>query len=131
MAKYVYPAVFTKYDDGYSVEFPDVPGCYSCGDTLADAMTMASDALALMLFQNEHDGKAIPEPSKINEIFTDTKSFLSYVCCDTLGYQKKYNNKAVKKTLTIPEWLNEAAVAANLNFSQILQNALKKELEID
>lgn len=131
MAKYVFPAAFSKDGNMYSVEFPDIPGCYTCGESLTEAIEMASDALALMLYQYEKEGKEIPLPSPINEFVTDTNVFLSYVTCDTIGYQKKFNNSAVKKTLTIPEWLNEAATAAGLNFSKVLQDALKKELNIE
>ena len=115
MSKYVYPAIFTSEPDGgYSVYFPDLEGCYTCGDTLADALFMAEDALALILYGYEKDQRPIPQPSKMSGIKVTADSFLSMVACDTLEYRKRFNNKAVKKTLTIPEWLNEAAVAMNI-----------------
>ena len=120
MSKYVYPAIFTSEPDGgYSVYFPDLEGCYTCGDTLADALFMAED---------EKDQRPIPQPSKMSDIKVTADSFLSMVACDTLEYRKRFNNKAVKKTLTIPEWLNEAAVAMNINFSQVLQDALLQRI---
>ncbi len=129
MSKYVYPAIFTpEQDGGYSVFFPDLEGCYTCGDTLADALFMAEDALALVLYGYEKDQRPIPRPSKMPEIAVTADSFLSMVACDTLEYRKRFNNKAVKKTLTIPEWLNEAAVAMNINFSQVLQDALLQRI---
>ena len=129
MAHYVYPAVFKREDSGlYAVEFPDIPGCFTSGDDLDDAMLMAEDALAFMLYGYEKEKKEIPKPSKLTDIENDGKSFVNYIRCDTLWYRKKNSGTAVKKTLTIPEWLNEAAVEANLNFSQILQDALKTKL---
>ena len=129
MSKYVYPAIFTaEQDGGYSVCFPDLEGCYTCGDTLADALFMAEDALALILYGYEKDQRTIPLPSKMSEIKVTADSFLSMVACDTLEYCKRFNNKAVKKTLTIPEWLNEAAISMNINFSQVLQDALLQRI---
>lgn len=129
MTKYAYPAIFTPEDDGgFSVSFPDLEGCHTCGDDMADALTMAEDALALVLYGYEKDGRPIPSPSDEKNISLSEKEFVNFVACDTLEYRKMYNNKAVKKTLTIPEWLNEAAMAMNLNFSQILQEALLSKI---
>lgn len=131
MSKYVYPAIFTKEDNGsFSVEFPDIEGCFTCGDDLLDAIEMAEDALALMLYHYEQENRNIPSPSETIELFDEGTQFVNYIACDTIDYQKRYNNKAIKKTLTIPEWLNEAAMRKGLNFSAILQNALKRELGV-
>lgn len=130
MAKYVYPAIFTPEDGSYSVTFPDLEGCYTCGDTLEDAMYMANDVLAFTLYGYEKAGRTVPEPSSCKDLTTSGEEFASLVMCDTLEYQKMNNNKAVKKTLSIPEWLNEAATEANINFSQVLQNALKEQLNL-
>ena len=110
--------------------FPDLEGCYTCGDNLADSLEMAQDALAIVLYGYEKDGLAIPEPSKRSNIPLQDNEFINYVSCDTMFYRKKYNNKAVKKTLSIPEWLNEEATAVGINFSQVLQDALKQQLHI-
>lgn len=129
MAKYVYPAIFTPEEDGgFSVDFPDLEGCYTCGDTLEDAIAMAEDALALILYGYENDSRKIPVPSPISAIHTEHGEFINYILCDTLAYRKMYSNKAVKKTLTIPEWLNESAIANGLNFSQVLQEALMQKV---
>ena len=128
--KYAYPAVFTDEGGVYSVEFPDVAGCATFGDTLPEAAEMAKDALCLMLYSLEEDGRAIPAASDIRSIQAEGNAFISIVCCDTLEYRKLYNNKAVKKTLTIPTWLNTLAEKNEINFSTVLQNALKKELNI-
>ena len=128
--KYAYPAIFTKEDNGYSVIFPDIDGCATCGDTLPEAMEMAADSLCLMLYDHEEDGDEIPSPSDIRSISVDENSIVSLVCCDTVEYRKLYDNKAVKKTLTIPNWLNTIAERSGVNFSTVLQNALKQQLNI-
>lgn len=120
--KYSYPAIFTPEDGGYSVVFPDLEGCYTCGDDMTDAIYMAEDVLALTLYSYERDKKEIPIPS--HSLPLKDGEFINYIACDTLEYQKRFNNKAVKKTLSIPEWLNEAALSMNINFSQVLQDAL-------
>lgn len=129
--KYVYPAIFTPEDNGaFSVVFPDLEGCYTCGDNLQDALYMAEDVLAFTLYGYEKEKKEIPAPSVAKNLTIDENEFTNYIACDTIGYQKRNNNKAVKKTLSIPEWLNEAAIAAGINFSQVLQDSLKKELNL-
>lgn len=130
MAKYAYPAIFTKDDDGYSIVFPDIEGCYTCGDSIEDGMEMAEDVLALTLYHFEQNKRTIPVPSAVNSLTLSGDSFATYVFCDTLVYQKMNNNRAIKKTLSIPEWLNEAAMSAGINFSQVLQDALKAQLNL-
>lgn len=131
MAKYAYPAVFTPEDDGgFSIRFPDLEGCYTCGDDMVDALTMAEDILALVLYGYEKDGREIPQPSSESSISLLANEFINFIACDTLEYRKMHNNRAVKKTLTIPEWLNEAAMAMDLNFSQVLQEALISKIRI-
>ncbi len=131
MSRYAYPAVFTpEKEGGYSITFPDLEGCYTCGDNLPDSLMMAEDALALVLYGYEADGRAIPSPSTAANIPLADGEFVNFIACDTLTYRKMYNNKAVKKTLTIPEWLNEAASEAGVNFSQVLQDALKARLNL-
>lgn len=130
MKKYVYPAVFTQEDNGmYSVEFRDLESCYTCGDDINDAVLNAQDVLSMVLYRYEREGKAIPEPSNMLDIKFDDKSFVSYIVGDIETYRRMHNNKAVKKTLTIPEWMNEAAIAQNINFSQVLQDALTEIIE--
>lgn len=128
--KYVYPAIFTKEETGYSVSFPDIEGCVTCGDDLVDAMDMAQDALNLMLWDIEEDGDPVNAPSAIESLSLEPGQFASLVCADTDEYRRKMDNRAVKKTLTIPSWLNSQAERANINFSQLLQSALKQELHI-
>ena len=130
MAKYAYPAIFTPEEKGFSIVFPDLEGCYTCGDSLEEGLEMARDVLALVLYGYEKDGRTIPKPSKINALSVEKDEFVSYVACDTMAYRKMYNNKAVKKTLTLPEWMNEEAMLADINFSQVLQEALMQKLNM-
>lgn len=131
MAKYIYPAIFTPEDEGgYSVVYPDLKGCYTCGDTLEDGLEMAADALALMLVNLEDESKEIPIPTYIKALDLKDNKFATLVSADTEVYRKTLNNMAVKKTLSIPQYLNQAAMAAGINFSQVLQEALKEQLHL-
>lgn len=130
MAKYAYPAIFTKENAGYSITFPDFPSCYTAAETVEDGIGMAQDALCLTLYDMEEDGLPIPAPSAVKEIATGNDAFVTLVACDTIAYRKFFDNKAVKKTLTIPAWLNTMAEKAEVNFSVTLQNALKQELNL-
>ena len=92
MLKYVYPAVFTLEKDGsYSVEFRDLEGCYTCGDNLEEAIEMAEDVLALVLYEYEADNRAIPEPSERNNIVLSENQFVNFILGDTLEYRKRFN----------------------------------------
>ena len=126
--KYVYPAIFVEDDGKIGVDFPDIMGCHTFGDNLADAMEMAKDALEMMLVSYEDDGQEIPTPSKIKDI--KTKGFISYVLADTNEWRREFDSKAVKKTLSIPSWLNSMAERAAINFSQTLQEALCQKLGV-
>lgn len=128
--KYVYPAIFRKEEDGYFIRFPDLESCYTQGDDLKDGMEMAEDVLALTLYGYEKDARAIPQPRPLDEVQTNAKEFVTLVLCDTMEYRKMYNNRAVKKTLTIPQWLNEEAAQRGINFSQALQEALVEKLQL-
>lgn len=128
--RYIYPAVFEKDDNAYSVSFPDIAGCNTFGGTLQEAFDMAEDALCLMLYDMEENGDAIPNPSDIKSLKLKETQFASLVSCDTVEYRKYFDNKAVKKTLTIPSWLNTMSERAGINFSSALQEALKEALHI-
>ena len=130
MAKYVFPAVFSPEDGGYSISFPDLENCYTSAETLEEGLAMANDVLCLMLYEAEEDKTPIPAPSKIQDIHTTGDAFVTLVSCDTLEYRKYFSNKAVKKTLSIPAWLNTLAEREDINFSAVLQKALKAELHI-
>ncbi len=134
MAKYVYPAIFTPEEDGgYSIRFPDVPNCFTGAGNLESAMEMANDVLCLMLYELEQAGAEIPTASTVAQMQEQAEGneFISLVACDTLAYRRFYDNKAVKKTLSIPSWLNDMAERAGINFSATLQDALKRQLQVN
>ena len=132
MAKYVYPAVFTPEEDGgYSINFPDIEGCFTQGENLADGLAMANDVLCLTLYDLEQAGKPIPAAGAVNDTPHTSDEFVSLIACDTLEYRRFYDNKAVKKTLSIPSWLNDMAERSGINFSGVLQEALKAKLNIE
>ena len=126
--KYVYPAIFTPLEEGYDVYIPDLPHCRTCGDTLAEAIEMAEDASAMWLWDAENKSEAIPTASET--LPHESPQFVSMVVADTEAYRRQIDSRAVKKTLTIPAWLNYQAEAAHVNFSSLLQEALKSHLQI-
>ena len=129
MKKIFYPAVFTKEDNGYWVKFPDLPGCFTEGDSISEAYEMAQEAMGLWL-ETENRTFNYPEASDITGIRTAENEQIVLVEFDPIEYLKRTSSKSVKKTLTIPEWLNTLAEEQNVNFSQLLQNALKENLHV-
>lgn len=134
----VYPACFYKEKEGgYSVIFPDLNHLSTCGETLENALEMAVDCLAGYLYSAKQEGENVPAPSEMSCIDVEKEydeyesAFVNMVAVDVAEYAKKHFEKSVKKTLTIPSWLNEAAVANNVNFSQVLQSALKEQLHLN
>ena len=128
--KYVYPAIFTYDDDGINIEFPDIEGCFSCADTDEEALYMAEDVLGLCLLVLEEDDEKIPEPSNLKDIKIEENQKTSLISVWMPTVRKAINNKPIKKTLTIPQWLDVMAREKDINFSYILQEGLKKELNL-
>lgn len=128
MSKYVYPAIFEPEDGLYNVSFPDLPDCYTCGDDLADAMYMAEDALNGWLARAEEKALEIPTASALPAVDSASGTIATLILADTDAYRRAHSNRAVKKTLTIPAWLNTAAESRNVNFSKVLQEALCDQL---
>jgi predicted RNase H-like HicB family nuclease len=128
MIKLYYPAIFHPEKTGYSVTVPDIDGCFSEGDTLEEAIEMTCDAIGLCL---EECGENYPVPSNPADIKTEPGDFVSLVPFDLLQYRRKHDTRAVKKTLTIPSWLNVIAEENHINFSSVLQTALKEQLHIN
>lgn len=123
-----YPAVFTFEDNQYWVEFIDLKGCFSSGTTLPEAMEKSKEAMGLFL----EDLIEFPNcTTDIKNIKLKDNQIISFVSVDLAEHRNKYSNKSVKKTLSIPAWLNTLAEKENVNFSQILQKALKDYLKID
>ena len=132
MAKYVFPAIFTPEEGGYTIVFPDVKNCFTEGNNLTEAMENANDILCMMLYDLERASKELPVASSVASIQATISGdeFVTLISCDTIEYRKFHHNRAVKKTLSIPSWLNEMAEKAGINFSATLQDALKKQLNI-
>lgn len=128
MNKLFYPAIFHKEDGGFWVSFPDFPECFTEGENMEEAYEMAFEALGLAITSRQKEGDTIPTPSPIDAINTED-GFLTIVNFDLMEYLKKHSSKAVKKTLSIPEWLNEEALNLGLNFSQVLQEALMQKIK--
>ena len=122
--KVIYPAIFHSEAGGFWVEFPDLPGCSMQGDTEAETYANAVEAMELFL-QDDYTVDTLPKASAANKIKTDKRSFVSFVCGEF-----KVNEKAIKKTLTIPAWLNIQAEKAGVNFSKTLQDALCEKLNL-
>lgn len=128
--KLFYPALFHIAEEGgFWVSFPDLPECLSQGEDMNQAYEMAADALGLCLTARESSGEALPIPSSPDKIISVPDAFLVIVEFDLLAYKKRTGSRAVKKTLTIPEWLNEEAVSRGINFSQVLQEALIDKIQ--
>jgi predicted RNase H-like HicB family nuclease len=121
-----YPAIFYPWDDGpgFTVEVPDLPGCVSEGDSLAEAILMGTDAASGWVLTELEDGKPAPQASPVEAIRPNAGGFVSVLVLDMDVYAEKYGNKAVRKDLTIPAWLNTFAEARHINFSRVLQDSL-------
>ena len=128
--RYVFPAVFYYAEDGISIEFPDLPGCLPCADTTDEAVKNAKEALGVHLYGMEKDGEEIPEASDIKNIKVEDGGILMLVEVFMSLVRDRINNKYVKKTLTIPYWLNAEAENQGVNFSGVLQGALKEYLHL-
>jgi len=126
--KLIYPAIFHHEDDSYWVEFPDLPGCQTYADTVQDALLSAQEALAGYCLVLLEDKKPLPCASNIAAIDIPSGCFPSLVDTDISHYLNR--ERAVKKTLTIPAWLNDMAVERNIKFSETLQDALVAKLEL-
>lgn len=128
---YIFPAVFDVSDDGISIEFPNLPGCLPCADTIEDAVKNAKEALMLHIFGMEEDNEEIPSPTPFTQIKYENNQILMLVEAYMPPFREKQKNKFVKKTLTIPSWLNDKAIENNINFSAVLREALENRLDIN
>lgn len=128
---YVYPAVFEYDDDGISISFPDLPGCLSCAQTDEEALYMAKDVLRGWLLVSEECGDDIAEPTPLQDIAIEKNQHCILVEANLAPHREPFENRAVKKTLTVPAWLNKMAERENINFSQVLQSALKEQLHLE
>ena len=128
---YIYPAIFYPEDNGqFSVIFPDLNDLATYGDNLADAFAMAQEACWQYLFTSLRDGDPLPKASNISNVEKDDDTaFVNLVCVNLDEYARAYDDKAIKKTLTIPACLNSACENAGINYSKVLKDALIAKLQ--
>ena len=138
---YVYPAIFYEEEGKISVLFPDLGNLATFGDNVADAMRMAQDACGLYLFTALRDGETLPVPSSLKDIHPAAilkdieiesavnNAFVNMVLVDMTEYARQHSDKAVKKTLSIPMWLNTLCEEKSINFSKVLQDALLTKVQ--
>ena len=125
---YAFPAFFYFDEDGISIEFPDLPGCLPCAQTQEEAFHNAKEALGLHLYGMERDHDTIPEPTPVNRLSPEDGGIVVMVEVFMPAVRERMNNKSVNRTVTLPAWLNAAAQERNINFSQVLQDALKSQI---
>jgi predicted RNase H-like HicB family nuclease len=129
--QYIFPAIFEENDgDGYTVTFPDCPGCITEGDTEQDAFANATEALELHLWGMERDRDDIPVPSPIRTVTTHTGQVVVLIRANMRLMRRNMRERAVRKMVTLPRWLNDAAEDAGVNYSQVLQDGLKDLLRL-
>lgn len=129
MNKLFYPAIFHREEKGFWVTFPDFPECFTEGDNMEMAYEMSVDALGLAITSRKEEGQIIPKATQVDKLNVE-EGVAVVIEFDILEYYRKHNSKAVKKTLSIPEWMNEEAIAMGINFSQVLQEALMLKLGV-
>lgn len=138
----VYPAIFFHEKNGhYSVVFPDLNHLATCGDDIQEATEMAVDCLAGYIHSEKLDGNEIPPPTPVDKVdihsedddddeYAENDRFISLISVDVEEYARTHFEKAVRKSLTIPKWLNDMAISRKINFSKVLQRALMREMNI-
>lgn len=134
--KNIYPVIFTQTEDAVLVDVPDMD-ILTEGKDLISAVDMARDAIGLKGITIQDDGEEIPIPSRMEAINPKTGTFaeegesiLSLVDVDFTAYRRKMDHKTVRRNVTLPNWLNQEAEAANLNVSKVLQDALMQTLDV-
>lgn len=129
---YMYPAIFTADADGYAVEFPDLPGCATCADTEEEALKFAREVLSWHLWDRERSGEPIPEPTSVKRLTEGlgTNEYIAVVDVFMPTYRYAKENKATKVTTTIPLWMKTEADHLNLNYSDLLKEAIREKLGV-
>lgn len=128
--KYIYPAIITQEEDGVLAYFPDIEGTNTDGATIEEALNNAEDVLNLMLMTMEDESMEIKKPTAISDLEVPTGATVSLVRADTLAYRRKVDTKAVRKSVSVPAWMDSLVKKNNLNLSNLLQNAIRKELNL-
>lgn len=125
MAEYVYPAIFHPNDDGsYTITYPDLPGCISEGKSLGNAVYMAQTALTQWIEYLTDKKESIPSASDLKSIDLSPEEFVSLIRADVK------DGRAVKRTVSIPKWMDDKVTETGLSLSRVLQDALKERLNV-
>ena len=128
---YVYPVVFTPLDEGgYCVYAPDLKGCITECNNLAEGIVKIRDGLCGMLYMLERDKQPIPEPTDISRVEHEFNDVVTLVDAPLEEYRRRVGSRAVRRTISIPEWMDELAVNSNISLSQITQDALREKLNV-
>lgn len=127
----IYPACFYPFEDGkgYTVDFPDLPGCVTEGKTLAEAIEMAVDAASGWVLSSLEEGESIPAATDYKEVRLESDGIVNLIVLDIDAYSEKHSNKSVITNVTIPAWLKSAGEANHINFSKVLQDALLSKIQ--
>lgn len=125
MAEYVYPALFHPNEDGsFTITYPDLPGCITEGKSLENAMYMAQSALTQWLEYAADNKQVVPSASHLQDIRTSSNEFVNLIRADIK------DGRAVKRTVSIPKWMDDKVSESGLSLSRVLQDALKARLNI-
>lgn len=127
-----YVAIFTYNEDGICIDFPDLPGCCPCADKDNTEMALknAKEALGLHIWGMEQDNEILPESTPITKLKLKSNQIPILIDVFMPSVRERMNNRSVNRTVTLPAWLNAAALERNINFSQVLQDALKQQLHL-
>lgn len=128
--RYIFPAILNYADDGITVSFPDLPGCLTCAQDTDTALSRAKEAMGLYLFDSEQSNEEIPAPSDVHELSLENGDIPVLIDVYMPAIRARVKKTTMKKTLTIPVWLNAKAEEAGVNFSQALQEGLKERLGV-
>lgn len=127
---YEFVAIFNYAEDGISISFPDLPGCLSCADTTKEAIKNAEEVLGLVLYDMEEENEKIPEATLLEDVKCEKNERAVLINVWMPLVRNEIEEQSIKKTLTIPQWLNKIAEKENVNFSKLLQAALKDYLKV-
>ena len=128
---YIFPAVFVQENNGISIMFPDLPGCLPCAETPDIAIKNAKEAMMLHIYGMEEDGEEIPDPTPFQEITLEPHQSIVLIEAYMPPFREKLRKRFVKKTLSLPSWINAEAEHAGVNFSAVLQEALSAKLHLN
>lgn len=127
---HLYYAIFSQEEDGFNVSFPDLDGAFTCGSNMSEALYMAKDLLEGWLIVADRQGDKFPQPSQPFDIKTKKGELVIPIEINLELAKKRHANVLVKKTLTIPKYLNDLGVKAQVNFSNLLTETLKEKLGV-